>query len=288
MLELRGFPQDKPAEEIQYKILEKLKREFNDQILAVYVVPDYTDSYQAYLDLNEAKDKLRYYQVKYEKSLSSHREKRPMIRKHLFARQIDAINHFEKLIQKHQSKYQTSIPNAKTANTGFAYLMCKTPSSAQHIKKNFQRSIDELNSFMWFVHTAPAPHEIKWENMRHNFLVIRGKRILLLIFFIFLFFVWVTPTGFLKFTNDLISDFTARFYFSSIFSQYLPTLILLTYQNVILYYSINYIVSHEKRTSLTMETISRFEKYLIFMAFYVFILQALGLQTIMQISIHGF
>ncbi|CAG9328895.1 TMEM63C_3 [Blepharisma stoltei] len=287
-VELRGFNRDIAPEIIQPKLLEKFKKEFEDDVLGVYVVPNYTESYEAYLAINEAKGQLRKYSLKLEKSIQKGKMKRPMIRPRFFRSKVDAIEYYSGKVEKYQIIYENKLGEGKKGNTGYAYIMCRTPSAAENVKKHFKRNIDDLNSILWFAHTAPAPHEIKWENMTYNHILIRGKRILLLAFFMLLFFVWVTPAGFLKFFSDLISEFSVRSYFESVFNQYLPTLLLIFYQQVILYYSINYIVSHEKRTSLAMETVSRFEKYLIFMAFYVFILQAIGLQTIMQISIDGF
>ncbi|CAG9328897.1 unnamed protein product [Blepharisma stoltei] len=137
------------------------------------------------------------------------------------------------------------------------------------------------------VASAPAPHEIKWENMNYNQLVTRGRRIALLAIFVVVFFIFLTPTAFVRYINDALSGMEIDKYIEGIFTTYLPTLLLLIYQGVILYHSIIFIVKQEKRVNVAMEIVSRLTKYLIFMAIYVFLLQALGMQTVVQVSTGG-
>lgn len=123
--------------------------------------------------------------------------------------------------------------------------------------------------------------------MKYNQLRIRIKRIFLMIIFIVVFFIFVTPTAFVRFINGVLEGVGFGSLVHGIFKTFLPSLLLLVFQDVILYNSVNYIVAQEKRTSKSMELASKLTYFLLFLGFYVFLLQVLGLQTIFYATING-
>ncbi|CAG9335598.1 unnamed protein product [Blepharisma stoltei] len=262
-----------------YKIYFTLQKEFADEFLGLYVVPNLAQSYIVHKNLLDAEEKLEHYK-KYQESHHSRKE----IRTGIFKTE-DAIEYYESLIKKCQKDYKDNLKEKRIGNSGFAYATFRTTESAARAKRHLMEMKKMLN---WVVRTAPAPEEIKWENMEEDYEVLKWQRWLLMIFFIILFFIFVTPAGFLYLVKEGLSSFNGEQFVHGLFKDNFPTLVLLFFQAVIVNYSVWYIVQKEQRVHLSVETTSRLVKYLLFMGFYIFLLQALGSQTLIQLTLEGF
>ncbi|CAG9318135.1 TMEM63A_5 [Blepharisma stoltei] len=278
VLEISDLPKDKACEFIKTMVNNILQKDFRDNIVSIYVVPNLAKLYRTHNKLEEAKEKAEHYALYDE----THQTKKKI---KLLGKWIDAQMFYEKLVEKYSKKYEDLLAKGPVGNSGFCYVTFRTTQSAENAKKWLH---DNIRAKDWIVKTAPSPHEIKWENLDQNYREIRAKRWCLMIFFCILFFILVTPAGFLYFVNNFLSDFKGRQFIEGLLGKYFPVLILLIYQVVILYYTIIYIVSKEKRTNTARETTSRLLKYLLFMGIYVFLLQAMGAQTILDLTVNGF
>mmetsp|Transcript_25918 Transcript_25918/g.25476 ORF Transcript_25918/g.25476 Transcript_25918/m.25476 type:complete len:443 (+) Transcript_25918:758-2086(+) len=196
-------------------------------------------------------------------------------------KKVNAIEHYTKEIEKFQDEFGQHIEEGNINNTGFAFVVCKSREAAEKVKEEYK----DLNS--WSIDSAPAPHEVKWENMNYNQTTIKIRRAVLLVIFIVVFFIFLTPTAFVRYINDTVSNADAGDYVQGIFDTYLPTLLLIIYQAVVVYQAIIFVVKQEKHIDVAAEVVSRMVKYLLFFAFYIFILQAFGMQVVVQVSTDG-
>ena len=149
---------------------------------------------------------------------------------------------------------------------------------------SIKRNHDVLNSFWWSVKSAPSPHEIKWENMVSNYLILGGRQVCLMLGFVVLFFIVLTPTAFSSLIETVFEDLMVNTLLEGLVSKYVPTVILILYQAVLLKQVIIFFVSTEKHTNDSSEILSSLAKYLLFMGFYTFIYPLIGVQALSLVS----
>ena len=274
-VEIRGIPRNLKPEESTALLKNKLQSEFGEDVLEVYVVPDFTKSYIAHKKSGEYRMKLQHFREYYE----TH-NRRPYASETRFGKQEDAIELYSRLLEEEANKFEECLNEGNEFNTGYAYVICVTPLAAQRVRKNFKRRKDELNSILWDVHRAPSPNSIKWENLNVNHLVIRGKRLCILGLFIVVFFFLMTPSQFMFYVGEFLGEIKAKDLIQGILNSYLPTLLLLIYKKVLLNNAIAYLVKQEKHVNTSDETVSKLVKLLIFVSFFVFLYQLIGIQLI--------
>lgn len=273
-VEIKGIPKRMPASRALELLEEKLSS-MRTMVSSVYVVPDYTDSYKALLKLKQTRKKLEYF-----KDYISCRNVRPKIRVKYLTEQVDAISYYSSKMYNYNEDYLETLYIGTKANAGIAYVICKTPQFAERLGSLIQVGNDSLRSFLWIVRPAPAPEEIKWEHLKMNHLLSRGKKVCFTMLFIVFFFIFLTPTAFSNMFNTILQDLRVSSFLEGFLSTYVPTIIMLLYQSFILKYTIAYLVSKEKHTSTSSETLSHLIKYIVFMGFYLFIYQVVGMQAI--------
>lgn len=282
MVEVRGLQRTTPPKEMEEIVMERFKDQFGDDIVSVYIAPNYTNSYIAQKEIDFNRERQEHF-----KTINEKEGKQALIKVKICGPKVDAVEHFGKEIDKFQKEFDSHLDEGENENSGFAYVTVKHPDVAQNIEEQFKEKNKEYKTLNWSINKAPAPHEIKWENLKYDPWMLRGRRICLLVTFVIVFFVLVTPTAFVRYINAALSGVGFKQYISGIFDTFLPTLLLIIYQQVILYHAIIFLVKQEKRSSVAMDVASRLTYYLIFMSIYVFLAQALGLQTIVQVTVDG-
>ncbi|CAG9318134.1 unnamed protein product [Blepharisma stoltei] len=278
VLEISDLPKNKSCEFIRTMVNNLLQDEFWNNIISIYVVPNLAKLYRCQNKLEDAKEKVEHY-VLYGETHSHITKKIKWLEKI-----IGTQSHYEKLVEKYRKKYEDLLTKEPTGNSGFCYVTFRTTKSAENARIWLNNNVKGKE---WIIKTAPSPHEIKWENLDQDYKEMRTKRWLLLVFFCAMFFVVLTPVAFLYFVNHLFPDFKGREFIEGIIGKYFPVLVLIFYQAVVLYYTTIYIVQKERRTNTARETASRLLKYLLFMGVYVFFLQAMGAQTIADLTVNG-
>ena len=197
-----------------------------------------------------------------------------------FTEKVNPIDHYAFLVQENTEKYFDNLHRGNFGNAGVAYILCKYPKTAESIAHDLTTNLYEYPTFMWKIKPAPSPQEIRWENMSQNFVLLKIKRIIVFACFIVIFFVFMTPTIVLRNLDESLQDFVGEKFLST----YLPSLVMLVYESVILKYSIVYMGSFEAHTSEASETLGHLRKYLIFMSIYVFVYPILGDQALSVLS----
>lgn len=93
------------------------------------------------LDLIEAKNQLQHY-----KDYLEAKQERAFIRLKVFSKKIDALIHYEVLVEELNAKLIAAIEFGKNESSGIAYVLCKTPLAAYNILQNFNGRNDNLKS----------------------------------------------------------------------------------------------------------------------------------------------
>lgn len=88
----------------------------------------------------------------------------------------------------------------------------------------------------------------------------------------------LTPTSFTVYIGEFLEQLGAKPSVGSALSIYLPSLLLLLYQQIILPLAVTFLVKLEKHHNQAEATNSSLRKFLFYLAFYVFLYPLLGLQ----------
>lgn len=95
--------------------------------------------------------------------------------------------------------------------------------------------------------------------------------------FSFVFLFVITPSFFLKYIDDLLSDTEYGSFLLGFLSQYIPSVLLIVYQLVLIPFFVKIFVKFERHEVVSKEIVSSFQKFTIFFVFYLFLVPTLGL-----------
>jgi hypothetical protein len=273
-LEIRGLPHDIPPSEVALEVRDLFVEQFPEEILSVYSPPNYAHAFALHLSLQEAKKEL----LHYNEHLKSKKE-RPKYRESFFSKKVDAIEHFQELVEKLNKELIIEIEKKKNECSGFAFVLCRTPAGTFKVLKEFQRTTDYLNCRQWMINKAPAPGEVNWENMTEHKKNIWLVRVALFLAFFIFFFLLVTPAGIFQVLVEIFEVIGFGDISKGVLSQFLPSIILLLYQSAIVRHTVLAIVKKEELSNKSEETVSCLFKYLLVMITYTFIVPLVGLQV---------
>ena len=103
--------------------------------------------------------------------------------------------------------------------------------------------------------------------------------------FIVLFLIILTPTSFNSLIVEFFESIGAKAIVGGIVGGYLPSLLLLIYQQVIMPEAVEFLVELERHPYKHDEISSGLRKYLFYFAFYIFVYPLFGLQFIQLIDL---
>lgn len=277
-----GLPKNKNVQEENDRLRDYLYRRFGEEkIMLSYVMGDYTISYQIYQELKQLKLKLRHYQqfvIEY--------GIRPTKRKHFWnVERIDLISQIEEQICNKEQEFSISL-HLKDKTSGNGFIVCRTVNDKYTILSHFER--EKKTGYRWLIlKQAPPPDEILWENLNVPIQFKILFRIFVYVAFILLFLIFMTPASFLNYLDTILGSDDLTGYKKVLVKNYLPPLFLLIYQAVILPQFINIIVTQEKHTSRSKQTLSAMHKYMIYNLVYIFLVPAVG-YSLMDLLIGAF
>ena len=257
-------------------LYDMLKQQFGEEVLSVYVVPNFALAYQ----LNEKKklceSKLRHY-----RTFEETKGYRKQFKKYkLFGEKFDAIEYLENKVAEYQIKCQEATHEGRTKSSGFAFVVCRSNDSAVNVLRNLKRNNDQLKSSKWKLSISPPPGEIKWENLeKHKKTFFLFKLGLYCAFFLF-FFLFLTPTALLQALIVILEVIEAKPIYEGFFGQILPSLILLLYLSLIVRQTVLAMVKKEKLSNKSKDTVSALFKFLVIMITYTFMVPLLNLQVL--------
>ena len=129
------------------------------------------------------------------------------------------------------------------------------------------------------------PSDIKWENFGKKSRYSTYLKVFFNLAFIGLFLILLTPTTFNTYIQDGFEEIGAGDLFTGFVGLYLPSLLLILYQQAILPEVVNFLVSQENLKSSSDEVSSGLRKYLFYQVFYTFLYPLLGLKFVDFISV---
>lgn len=273
-LEIKGLPLNINPKDAAIEVKEIFAEQFPDDILSVYVPPNLAKAYGLHLELQEAKKELMHYH-----DYLKHKNERATFREHFFSSKRDAIEYFQEKVDRLTKEMMIEYELKKGECCGFAFVLCKTPASTFDIMKTFQRTSTFMNCEKWRIHKAPAPGEINWQNVTVHKKSIWIVRVALFLMFFIFFFLLVTPAAILQILVEIFKFLGFGNITKGVFSQFLPSLILLLYQSAIVRHTVLSIVQREELPNKSEETVSALFKYLLVMITYTFIVPLVGLQV---------
>ncbi|OMJ85705.1 hypothetical protein SteCoe_12895 [Stentor coeruleus] len=278
-LVITRIPTNFPPEFLNFKILKMLQSKYGSGVLSVYTIPYFQPSYKLFLELEEARQKLRYYEYDFNKS-----GKRPeTISKSL--KKVDAITYYEKKIAKLITKTSESKIQGLHTNSGRAYIICESQKLIKEIIDFRVERDPVIKTEDWRFKAASNPADINWQNVgqKKKFGVI--SKFLYNFIFLGLFLILLTPTSFNSLIQEFFDSIGASELLEGIVGVYLPSLLLLIYQQVILPEAVEFLVEREKHAYKHDEVSSGLRKYLFYLVFYIFLYPLLGLKFIELIGI---
>jgi hypothetical protein len=192
-------------------------------------------------------------------------------------RKIDLIRDTHTRINEAKGNFIRETQQARDSSTGLAFVVCKTSAERDRILREFKGGDDECKSRRWKLYRGVHPSEINWENLDKPRTLTGIVRVFMDIAFILLFLVFITPTLFLQFIGDILTDLNMNAFLEGFLSQYITALLLLIYQSVIIPFFINTMVTLENHEVKSKQIISAYKKFTIYNIFYLFLLPAVGI-----------
>jgi hypothetical protein len=264
-----NIPKTVPSQLISAKIADSLVQVHGQAIRSIYCVPYFVHAYQYFLKLENAEKKLKYlvYDLEVRKS-------RPMIWKNW--QKVDGINFFTRKADSYKRKVLRLQKEYKDQNSGIAFIICENKALASSI---ISTGLQHPDIKAWTCETAPSPGDLIWKNIGLDPSTSFLRKVITNFAFLIIFLIFLTPASFIKQIEDLFKRMGIQL-IGGVVAMYLPSLLLLLYQALILPFVVDYMVKREKHDKKHKEISSGLKKYLFYLIFYWFLYPVLGLQFI--------
>ena len=237
------------------------------------VPKDYCELYKLENQIELLEKKIEHYR-QYEEAYN----KRPKVATQcLCFKKKDALHYLQEQTQVLEQRKRECL-KGQPNNAGVAFVVFEEPTQATKALYSFFGSFDVYWSFSWFLVKADSPKNIIWENLNVDQRKMKGARLLTTAGFMVLFLFLMTPTVFLNYSGAVLDEVLGNF-FLGLIEEFLPAVLLVVYQTVLLPLLISYIVKLEKQVFQTKATMSAMQKFMIFMVVHVFLVPALGMQA---------
>jgi len=269
---IKNLPRDVQPEQISRDLKNYLIGRFGVRIREVLVVPEHLKAYSAYLKHEEVKMKLEYLEHQFSKTGIRPTEK-------LKVGRVDSINYNVQKLSELKTEILQQVRENQERNSGLGFVFFKTAKETKDFISSREGKEDYFQSYKWEVLPGPTPSDLIWENAGSTPLV-SFKVTLYDILFALLFFLVLTPTTFSSFVSDVLYEIGVGSFINGLLSAYLPSLILLLYQSVLLPQVVKFLVSMEKHFDSSDSIISGLKKFMIYLIFYLFLFPLMGLQFV--------
>ncbi|OMJ69543.1 hypothetical protein SteCoe_32700 [Stentor coeruleus] len=273
VIQISGFQTNYSAEIIRSYICKSLNAQYGDRFTSIYVVPQYIEAYKIFNKLDEHRLQLQFLRHDYDKT-----NVRPLIRKNCF-KKLDGIKYHENKIEKYASLIEQKRLDYSDQNAGLCFIICKTRALAKEIiQKGLKKDPEGIfDSHLWTYKQGTSPGDLNWESIGINKVSSIIRRILVDVFFLLIFLIFVTPGVFADYIKKICDNIGLSSILGSIFSYYLPSLLVLFYQVIILPAVVEFMVNREKHWTKHSTIASGLRKYLFFLVFYTFLYPMLKL-----------
>ena len=279
VVKITGLPKNLPPDFVNYKIKKLMMSRYTKDVLGIYTIPCYESAYKRLLKMQELKEKLK--ALEYQNRETGQRP--TVVNKML--QKVDAIEHTQEKIETTKDEVAREKDIGSYLNSGKAFIFCKTETKAKQVIEMKFGNDDVIETSLLRFKPASSPDDIIWKHVGAKSKFSTGSRILYNGLFIFLFLMILTPTTFNYLIISLFESIGAGPILEGIVGIYLPSLLLLVYQQVILPEVVEFLVSKENHSYRHDEISSGLRKYLFYLVFYIFLYPLLGLRFIELIMI---
>lgn len=279
VVKISKIPSNFPPAFINYKIKKLLMSRHSKDVTKIYTIPYYEVSYKNYLKLQSLNEDLKglYYKAR-------ETGKRPIkLTKNL--ERVDEIEFVEEKIRVLKENIERAKEQGVYFNSGKAFVFCKTEKRAKQIIELHIGNDEVLKTSEWRFRASSNPQDIVWQNIGSRSKNSLGSKVLYNGLFICLFLMILTPSTFNYLIIGLVESIGGGVILKGIVGVYLPSLLLLIYQQVILPEAVEFLVSLEKHSYKHDEISSGLRKYLFYLVFYIFLYPLLGLKFIELIKL---
>ncbi|CAG9332947.1 TMEM63A_1 [Blepharisma stoltei] len=271
---MTNIPKDYPPDQLSEKLFVWFRENYGKGVRHVYVVPNYFNAYELFLEYDELAKNLKFY---------LHELETKQIRPRIWVfdkcpKKVDAIDYTRDRMTKLYEGIEDAKAKGKGINCGACFVVCGNKALARELSEPYIARNEELHSEKWKKRMAPAPSDIKWENIGLTAADTFLQRLFYNTLFIVLFLGIFTETAIERYTDALLESFSAPDWLNDILILYIPSLLLLFYQQVILPEIVDFLIYLEKHDNNAEATSSAFRKYLFYLIFYVFFYPLLGLE----------
>lgn len=141
-----------------------------------------------------------------------------------------------------------------------------------------------LQSRKWQVSFASGGDNVLWESLSPSGCTLGLKRVLLNVIFVLVAFIFMTPTGFLQYVGLIFGSFASGSAVGFI-EQFLPTICMFLYMEIVLPFFIEKLVKLEQHRTHSGSRVSAMRKYMAFFVGYLYLVPLIGFQIIELISV---
>ena len=177
--------------------------------------------------------------------------------------------------------------DAKVINSGTAFVVASHKSEAlvlyDQIRAGKVQAPDLLPQ-KWKVNFACGADNVLWECLAPTGCSLTFKRVLLNVIFILVAFIFMTPTGFLQYISLIFGSFASGSAVGFI-EQFLPTLCMFLYMEILLPFFIEKLVKYEQHRTHSGSRVSAMRKYILFFIVYLYLIPLIGFQIIELIDV---
>jgi hypothetical protein len=177
--------------------------------------------------------------------------------------------------------------DAKVINSGTAFVVTgsKVEALALYDQLRAGKILDpELQSRKWHVSFASGGDNVLWECLAPSGCTLTFKRVLLNVIFFLVAFIFMTPTGFLQYIKLIFGSFASGSAVGFI-EQFLPTICMFIYMDILLPFFIEKLVKFEQHRTHSEARISAMRKYTFFFVVYLYLVPLIGFQIVELIDV---
>lgn len=271
-----NLPKDMTENQAKDEISKILEVELSD----VYPVPDLSKAMEYEELLKQANDEHLHYL-----DVEKFKGKREFIKvKYLGMEKADAIEYWESKKNEYKELLEKEYLKSKSCYSGVCIVRV---GEKYDIKKLKNKMYEKINYSI--VTTMIVADDLNWINIGHDEHTAKAKHVSGTLLFFVIFLIFFTPTAFLNYILDALINIGFSSALVGLLGVYLPDILLLVYQLLLVPKAVEYLVRTESHYSKSGEIISAMRKFILFFLFSMLFLPAIGLSvfSIIQLALQS-
>lgn len=175
----------------------------------------------------------------------------------------------------------------KVVSSGTAFVVTASKKEALELYDQIRAGKvqdSQLQSQKWQVSFASGGENVLWECLAPSGCTLTLKRVLLNVIFCIVAFIFLTPTGFLQYISLIFGNFASGSAVGFI-EQFLPTIFLFIYMEILLPFFIEKLVKFEQHRTHSEARVSAMRKYTLFFVVYLYLIPLIGFQIVELIDV---